>query len=72
MNINRSVSKECLDNIIIKMFIEYYSQKAKGIEGILTTQLPTFLNKVEKEYIAHYVRKHIQAQELKGRKLHNA
>jgi len=60
MIINRSLSKECLDNIITKIFTEYYNQKEKGIEGTLNIQLPTFLNKSENEYILKYLRKHIK------------
>lgn len=76
MNINRSVSKECLDNIIIKIFTEYYNQKENGIEGTLDVQLPTFLNAFEKKYIVNFIRKHITTTdaliELKRRELHNA
>ena len=68
MIINRSLSKECLDNIITKIFTEYYNQKEKGIEGTLNIQLPTFLNKFEKEYIVKYLRKHIKLE----RKINNA
>ena len=76
MIINRSLSKECLDNIITKIFTEYYNQKENGIEGTLDVQLPTFLNAFEKKYIVNFIREHITTTdaliELKRKELNNA